>query len=82
MKWENENGIEFDPDTGEIKNIVVYRFPHDGAVFSRRCGLCGRMVRPDDHAMVNGDGISRANGTCARCGPVKLNFVCWESEGR
>lgn len=78
-KWENEDGIEFDP-TGAIKNYVAYRMPGDSALFSRRCG-CGRMLSPAEHAMYNEDGFN-AKGTCAKCGVVDLAFLCWESDSR
>lgn len=80
MSWGNEDGMEFDDETGELRAVVVYRLPDDGAVFSRRCS-CGRMLNPAEHAMWNENGIE-ALGTCKKCGVVALRFICWESDGR
>lgn len=78
MAWENENGMEFDPETGRIVNIVCYGEHPEQAIYSRRCN-CGQFLKPELSAQIN-DCANEAFGQCSRCGRVRLNFICWSGD--
>lgn len=80
MSWDYEDGMEFDAKTGELKNIVIYEYEGDAAIFRRRCN-CGRMLKAMETAYCSEYGV-RAKGSCTRCGTVDLNFICWGSDAQ
>ena len=78
MKWENENGMEFDPKTGRLVNIVCYGHPPKQAIYSRRCN-CGQFLKPEPTARIN-DSVNEAFGQCSQCGTVRMNFIAWSGD--
>lgn len=53
-----------------------------GALFTRRCSKCGRVVKADPTITINGleELVSEDNATCSRCGRVEMNFLGWFEE--
>ena len=53
-----------------------------GALYSRRCPHCGRIVKADPSICVNGldEVVQWENADCRKCGRVEMPFEGWFEE--
>ena len=68
-------------EVNENTPMKFYGLEHSPTVlaFIRICPNCGRFVKADDCAMVNGlEEVSKEpNATCSKCGRVTMIFDGW-----
>ena len=62
-----------------------YQTYDGGALYTRCCPTCGRIVEADESILINGlDEVvdEGANATCRKCGRVQMEFLGWFEEAR
>ena len=70
----------WDDDEGYWTHTLV--FEPSGAVFSRRCPICGRWLSSETFD-VRQNWLTenvKAKAKCAKCGDIKPVWLCWKDE--
>jgi uncharacterized OB-fold protein len=61
-----------------------YKSYAGGAVFSRRCPQCGRIVKADSSILINGldEIVQLDNADCKKCGRIEMPFLGFFEEAQ